>query len=77
LGIEAGDAGSDVEFPKLIPLVGTVLTPSLTSDALDFEPKTLADRAAALRARAAILRRPVVDEDTFQAMRAALARRGR
>lgn len=58
-------------WPSLVPT--SELFESLPQ-ARDDEAETLAARAAALRGRAAILRRPVTNSDQMEALRTRLAR---
>ncbi len=76
VGGETGRARS-TEWPTLLPLAGIldaqtgVQSGGAQSGAAEGE--ALAARAAGLRARAAVLRTPVADDQAFEALRARLA----
>nr|WP_275116123.1 hypothetical protein [Aliiroseovarius subalbicans] len=68
------DRARAAEYPVIVPL-GPLLA-SVPPTQEDYGIGTLADRAAALRARAARLRGAIVDPTTRARMQAALARHG-
>ncbi len=63
---------ASVGWPELVPI--SELPSQNGAETEESANETLLERAAALRARAAVLRRPVPDSAAFERMRARLAR---
>jgi hypothetical protein len=65
-------ARQDQPWPQLLPL-DPILDPAGPPPTSDAEARALSARAAALRMRAAVLRRPVEDDAAMEALRARLS----
>ena len=66
------EVAQDGHWPELLPF--DAFDDGRGSRIDEGDAEALAARAAGLRGRAAILRRPVVDDDAFEEMRARMAR---
>jgi len=70
-----GQDARNAPFPKLAPL-GQLLADADSGSKVEFEARSISDRVANLKARAAALqRRSVIDEQTRQRLRRAVATR--
>lgn len=67
-------SGSSADWPELVPISELPTDVASNTNSENDANDSLSARAAALRARAAILRRPVPDSDAFEQMRGRLAR---
>ena len=72
---ETGGRATTGTWPELLPLSQSLPNPQPVTDANpDEQAQALLDRAAALRARARLMRRPVADQAAFERLRLLLAR---